>query len=132
MLDLLGAPHPRIRSYFVDTAWLFDAMASAEQRLASSGAFVYGADGAETLQQWGSYFAPRKGNDVNFGFIEDDHLPFLRLGVSVLHVIASPFPPVWHTLKVRDASSGWEHDLIDSFDRIMLLHWMCLQCVGGT
>jgi hypothetical protein len=30
----------------------------------------------------------------------DDHLPFLRRGVSVLHVIAEPFPRVWHTLGV--------------------------------
>lgn len=28
----------------------------------------------------------------------DDHLPFLRRGVSVLHVIAEPFPHVWHTI----------------------------------
>ena len=32
--------------------------------------------------------------------IEDDHVPFLTRGVNVLHVIASPFPRVWHTLAV--------------------------------
>ncbi|OBZ65660.1 Glutaminyl-peptide cyclotransferase-like protein [Grifola frondosa] len=37
LLDLLGAPQPRIHSSFIDTAWLFDAMASAEQRLAENG-----------------------------------------------------------------------------------------------
>jgi glutaminyl-peptide cyclotransferase len=34
----------------------------------------------------------------------DDHLPFLHRGVSVLHVIAEPFPRVWHTLGVSTPS----------------------------
>ena len=29
--------------------------------------------------------------------MEDDHIPFLRRGVPVLHVISVPFPPTWHT-----------------------------------
>lgn len=97
LLDLLGAPNPQIRSSFMDTAWLFDAMASAEQRLGASGAFAY--DGAQSADKWSSFFVPRH-RLVNSGGIEDDHIPFLRLGVSVLHVIANPFPSVWHTLKV--------------------------------
>ncbi|KAH9852670.1 hypothetical protein C2E23DRAFT_824797 [Lenzites betulinus] len=103
LLDLLGAPHPTIRSSFVDTAWLFDAMADAEKRLAQSGAFIYGNDGAETQEKYSSFFAPRFGI-ASFGGIEDDHIPFLRLGVSVLHVIANPFPSVWHKLQ-DDASA---------------------------
>ncbi|KZT09609.1 uncharacterized protein LAESUDRAFT_695278 [Laetiporus sulphureus 93-53] len=95
LLDLLGAPHPTIRSSFLDTAWLFDAMASAERRLGDSGAFAY--DG-QAANNWTSFFIPRN-NMHNFGGIEDDHIPFLRAGVSVLHVIANPFPSVWHTLQ---------------------------------
>lgn len=34
-----------------------------------------------------------------FGGISDDHLPFISKGVSVLHVIPSPFPDVWHTMQ---------------------------------
>jgi glutaminyl-peptide cyclotransferase len=34
-----------------------------------------------------------------FGGISDDHLPFITKGVSVLHVIPSPFPKVWHTME---------------------------------
>ncbi|RPD80409.1 hypothetical protein L226DRAFT_200042 [Lentinus tigrinus ALCF2SS1-7] len=104
LLDLLGAPHPQIRSSFVDTAWLFDKIASAEKRLADSGAFDYGKDGVKTEEQFTPFFVPRDGPQYNFGGIEDDHIPFLRLGVDVLHVIASPFPRVWHTLK-DDASA---------------------------
>ncbi|KAI0333587.1 hypothetical protein GY45DRAFT_1244718 [Cubamyces sp. BRFM 1775] len=103
LLDLLGAPRPQIRSSFVDTAWLFDAMVASEKRLAESGALVYGNDGLETQEKYTSFFVPRD-QGYSFGGIEDDHIPFLRLGVSVLHVIANPFPRVWHTIK-DDASA---------------------------
>lgn len=96
LLDLLGNSRPRIRSYFLSTAWLFDSLASVEYRLGQSGAF----DDARPWDSQDSYFVPRTGQEHNWGFIEDDHLPFLQRGVSILHVIASPFPSVWHTLKV--------------------------------
>ncbi|EMD38184.1 hypothetical protein CERSUDRAFT_82427 [Gelatoporia subvermispora B] len=97
LLDLLGAPHPVIRSSFIDTAWLFDSMVSAERRLAEMGAFVYG-EHPETSDTLSSFFTPRT-TVHNFGGIEDDHIPFLSMGVSVLHIIAVPFPTVWHTIK---------------------------------
>jgi glutaminyl-peptide cyclotransferase len=98
LLDLLGAPNPTIRSYFIDTAWLFDAMVSAERRLHEAGMFTDSGD----AQAFRSFFLPRKGNQFNYGYIGDDHVPFLRKGVNVLHVIAYPFPSVWHTLRVGD------------------------------
>ncbi|KAH7923475.1 hypothetical protein BV22DRAFT_1106074 [Leucogyrophana mollusca] len=101
LLDLLGAARPSIRSYFSDTAWLFDAMASAERRLAESGAFAYPEDSATT---WPSFFIPRTGKEFTSGYIGDDHVPFLHKGVNILHVIPYPFPRVWHTLK-DDASA---------------------------
>lgn len=96
LLDLLGAPNPSIRSYFTDTAWLFDSLASAEGRLHESGALM-GSEGTESFQ---SFFLPRRGNEFSHGYIADDHIPFLRKGVNVLHVIPYPFPSVWHTLRV--------------------------------
>ncbi|KAG1827596.1 uncharacterized protein BJ212DRAFT_1313344 [Suillus subaureus] len=96
LLDLLGAPNPTIRSYFIDTAWLFDAMVSAETRLKDAGAL----DEAETSTNFRSFFLPRtgSGNQYNYGYIGDDHVPFQQKGVNILHVIAYPFPRVWHTL----------------------------------
>jgi glutaminyl-peptide cyclotransferase len=96
LLDLLGNARPRIRSYFLSTAWLFDSLASAERRLGLSGVF----DDGKAWDTQDSYFVPRTGREHNEGYIEDDHVPFLRKGVNILHVIASPFPLVWHTLKV--------------------------------
>ncbi|KAF8559712.1 hypothetical protein OG21DRAFT_1480453 [Imleria badia] len=95
LLDLLGAPNPSIRSYFIDTAWLFDSLASAERQLHESGALM-GSDGTESFQ---SFFLPRHGNELSHGYVGDDHVPFLRRGVNVLHVIPNPFPNVWHTLR---------------------------------
>ena len=93
LLDLLGAPHPQVRSYFPDTAWLFDVLVSAETRLRDSGILDAAALG-------GSFFHTRAGSDISLAYMGDDHLPFLHRGVSVVHVIAEPFPHVWHTLGV--------------------------------
>ncbi|KAG8693989.1 hypothetical protein FRC09_010137, partial [Ceratobasidium sp. 395] len=102
LLDLLGAERPLIRSYFPSTGWLFDEMASAEARLGASGALD------QKDFKWdphrSGFFLPRTGYQSTWGGIEDDHLPFLERGVNILHVIASPFPRVWHTL-ADDASA---------------------------
>lgn len=100
LLDLLGAPQPLIRSYYLDTAWLFDALVSVERRLGESGAFTYGSDEQMAPGEWTSYFLKRSERQMNLGYMGDDHVPFLQKGVSVLHLIAEPFPHVWHTMKV--------------------------------
>lgn len=40
----------------------------------------------------------KRANQFTFGFIGDDHVPFLKRGVDVLHVIPTPFPAFWHTM----------------------------------
>ncbi|KAF8743599.1 hypothetical protein AX14_001663 [Amanita brunnescens Koide BX004] len=104
LLDLLGAPNPLIRSYFLETAWLFDALVSAEQRLGDIGAFSYGSEEGMAPGRWKTFFRPRSEHDLNIENVGDDHVPFLRRGVSVLHLIAEPFPLVWHT--IRDDASA--------------------------
>jgi glutaminyl-peptide cyclotransferase len=101
LLDLLGAPNPTIRSYFADTAWLFDAVILAEARLGESGAFTYTDSEGVTTSEWRSFFRPRSEVTFSFGGIGDDHEAFLKKGVNVLHVIPEPFPRVWHTLQVN-------------------------------
>ena len=100
LLDLLGAADPLIRSYFLETAWLFDALVSAEKRLGKIGAFAYGSEQGMAPGKWKTFFRPRSEVDVNHENVGDDHIPFLRRGVSVLHLIPEPFPPVWHTILV--------------------------------
>jgi len=93
LIDLLGASHPLVRSYFPDTAWLFDALVSVETRLRDAGILDPDKLGA-------SFFRSRTATDTSMGYMGDDHVPFLHRGVSVLHVITEPFPHVWHTLGV--------------------------------
>ena len=50
-------------------------------------------------------------------YIEDDHLPFLRRGVKVLHLIPYPFPTVWHTR--NDDLSAIDINTVDNFSKIM-------------
>jgi len=104
LLDLLGASSPSIRSYFAATAWLFDGMASAEKRVLEAGLLsADGNGGPSTYTAKDAFFRERNGREYSGG-IEDDHIPFLRRGVEILHVIASPFPHVWHSIK-DDASA---------------------------
>ena len=100
LLDLLGARDPIVRSNFPDTTWLFDAMASAERRLGDSGAFVFGNQTDMAPGKWKSYFLPR-ATTTEVKIIPDDHIPFLKRGVSVLHVIPVNIPVVWHKDTVR-------------------------------
>lgn len=106
LLDLLGSKSPLIRSYFLSTAWLFDGLVAAEHRLGQLGVFDEPKPQAQPVEGgewrgWQSFFVPRTGFDLHFGRIADDHIPFLHRGVNILHVIASPFPSVWHTIKVK-------------------------------
>lgn len=79
-------------------------MANAERTLAEHGALTYSGDQATTKDHWSSFFLKRTGTEFGGG-IEDDHIPFLRLGVDILHIIANPFPSVWHKLSVSDLFS---------------------------
>jgi len=99
LLDLLGAKQPLIKSYFKDTAWLFSQLKDTEKRLGDMDAFVFGPDKSMDAQSYVSYFRPVPvASAANVGYMGDDHLPFLRRGVPVLHLIADPFPHVWHKL----------------------------------
>lgn len=97
LLDLLGAPHPRVESYFPETGWLFDELFAAETRLGERGHLT---GPALAVDKYYSFFKTRTGHEVFYGYIGDDHVPFLSRGVSILHVISSPFPRVWHKLSV--------------------------------
>jgi len=92
LLDLLGAQNPRVPSYFVTTHWAYKNLALLEQRMRS----------LKVLKSQSSHpFLPEINKDQGVwygGYIEDDHVPFMARGVEVLHIIPSPFPPVWHTM----------------------------------
>ncbi|RSH94622.1 hypothetical protein EHS25_004426 [Saitozyma podzolica] len=89
LLDLLGHRASRIISNYRETDWLHGEMGSADKRLREAGLIE-----VERGQE-GWFPTNMKGNAHMIG---DDHVPFFDRGVSVLHLIANPFPPVWHSL----------------------------------
>lgn len=78
LLDLLGAPNPKFYNSFAVQSTHFNELRRIERKL-------YG---------YNAFFQP----NWKFNFIQDDHLPFYRRGVPILHVISSPFPAQWHTI----------------------------------
>jgi glutaminyl-peptide cyclotransferase len=86
LLDLLGAPSPTFYSHFPRTIRWFHRLRNIEKRL-------HRLNLLQSHPQEVTYFQPGEPP----GSVEDDHIPFLRRGVPVLHLIATPFPTVWHT-----------------------------------
>ncbi|XP_047517974.1 glutaminyl-peptide cyclotransferase-like isoform X1 [Pieris napi] len=108
LLDLLGTPDPVFYSYFKATERWYIRLASAEQRLSELGQMsAYSTGKAEQ-----TYFRL-----VSSGaHIEDDHIPFMRRDVDVLHVIPNPFPKIWHT--AGDNLSALDFNTIDNLNKI--------------
>ncbi|KAL7939716.1 hypothetical protein V8C35DRAFT_14356 [Trichoderma chlorosporum] len=92
LLDLLGAPNPHVPSYFLTTHWAYKNMAALEKRMRQLG-LLQSNPTAPFLPD-----ADKSSNRFGYGGIEDDHIPFLRRGVDILHLIPTPFPDVWHTM----------------------------------
>ncbi|XP_077645242.1 glutaminyl-peptide cyclotransferase-like protein [Lonchura striata] len=93
LLDLLGAPGPAIHSHFPQSHPWFLRLAAIEQRLRRLG-LLHAAPPEPPFFR----LEPAPGP------VEDDHVPFLRRGVPVLHLIPTPFPRVWHTPEDNEAN----------------------------
>jgi len=95
LLDLLGTSNIKVYNFFRSTSWLFDHMNGLEQRLVSSGNWKHDGD---DLDEPDLTF-DTQGVNMFHGMIEDDHIPFVRRGVNVFHIIPYPFPSVWHNVR---------------------------------
>lgn len=98
LLDLLGAEAPRIPSYFAATHWAYQILARIEARMRAYGLLASPAPAA------GGQFLPESLKPSSqfgqgHGLISDDHVPFMRRGVDVLHLIPTPFPWFWHRME---------------------------------
>ncbi|XP_037935280.1 glutaminyl-peptide cyclotransferase isoform X2 [Teleopsis dalmanni] len=94
LLDLIGAPDPKFYSFFQNTESWYSRLLLIEERLAESNLLERYSTSGVIRHNPNRYFQP---NALRSSFIEDDHIPFLRRDVPVLHVIPTPFPSVWHT-----------------------------------
>ncbi|XP_077467125.1 glutaminyl-peptide cyclotransferase-like a isoform X2 [Stigmatopora argus] len=108
LLDLLGPPDPTIVNHFDNTARWFNQLMAAERRLHHHGLLT-----SHPSKQ--TYFK----QDLNYGMVEDDHIPFLRRGVPVLHIISTPFPSVWHTLD--DTEENMHRPTVENLTKILAL-----------
>ncbi|XP_071833425.1 glutaminyl-peptide cyclotransferase-like isoform X2 [Apostichopus japonicus] len=106
LLDLIGAPNPNFRNYFPATSFWFKRLQNIEKRLREQGAI-----NAKTT----SYFDTRSASGNG---IQDDHIPFLHRGMNrIIHLIASPFPRVWHTMD--DNRDALDPPSIDDLNKIL-------------
>ena len=106
LLDLLGTPNPTIYNFFDATSHLHTNLVNIEKALRSEKLW----SGRMTRS---TIFQPQ----ASYSGIADDHIPFLRRGVSILHVIPTPFPSVWH--KETDNKDALDFNTIDNLNRIL-------------
>jgi len=113
LLDLLGAKSPNIPNFFGSTATLYNGMRSIEDQLRKADEL----GGCEENNC--RYFT---GQQAQNAYIEDDHIPFLRKNVPILHLIPVPFPDVWHTL--GDDESVIDINTVENLLKIVR-HFVC-------
>ena len=103
LLDLLGVAEPKFNRFTVYNTSFYDYAYQVESKVQS----VTGdnIDRVFTNIDRGSY-------------IQDDQLPFYNLGMKrIIHMIASPFPRVWHTLD--DNSDALDMETISYLNKIV-------------
>jgi hypothetical protein len=122
LLDLLGAANPVIPSYFLTTHWAYKNMASVETRMRALSLL-------ESKPR--RHFLPesdKKASHFGRSGVEDDHIPFMRRGVDVLHMIPSPFPSQWHNMD--DDGEHLDMATVRDWTRIVtgfVVEWMDLR-----
>lgn len=103
LLDLLGTRTSTFYSYVASGQRWFTHAANIEMRLRS----------ANLLNTNTKYFS----TDFAPGGIEDDHVPFMKRGVPILHLIPSPFPSEWHT--DADNKAALDYLTVDDLNKIL-------------
>ncbi|KAI9729566.1 MAG: hypothetical protein M1834_006762 [Cirrosporium novae-zelandiae] len=147
LLDLLGSKDPVVPSYYKMTHWAYQKMANIEYRLRELGLFKSSPNYPLKQRDVENEAAPRKSQREPYflteadkvdeqwlgGMIQDDHIPFLRRGVEILHIIPSRFPPVWH--KVKDDGAHLDLDTVEDWALLttaFIGEWMNLEGYLGT
>ncbi|KAH8296298.1 hypothetical protein KR054_004335, partial [Drosophila jambulina] len=102
LLDLIGARNPKFSSFYENTHGLHTSLVQIEKSLRSAG----------QLEGNNNMFL----NRASGGLVDDDHRPFLEENVPILHLVATPFPDVWHTPRDNAANLHWPS--IRNFNRV--------------
>jgi len=102
LLDLIGTDETSFMKLETSTGDWYDRLVSIEKSLRNQN-YVSGR----------TIFNNRAIN----GGIEDDHIPFKRRGVPILHLIVAPFPKVWH--KTSDNRENLDFQKISHLNKIL-------------
>ncbi|RYP34099.1 hypothetical protein DL767_004434 [Monosporascus sp. MG133] len=127
LLDLLGSAGPSVPSFFQSTHWAYRAMARIEERMRGLGTLE--SDPKKPFLP----DADKKASDFRPAGVGDDHIPFMRRGVPVLHIIPSPFPTVWHTMD--DDGEHLDLPTVRDWARIVTafaLEWLDVKADGAS
>lgn len=113
LLDLIGTKGSVFPSLFPTTNWAYEHLARLEARMRGLGLMNSGSTRKEE-RIWFPEFRRRHFRALH---ISDDHIPFLSRGVDVLHLIAAPFPSVWHTMD--DDAEHLDIDTVEDWGVLM-------------
>ena len=113
LLDLLGAPDPAFYSINPETLQWYLSLERTENQLGNMNLFKGYTSHGFTSESVTRYFQQRS---VQAG-IEDDHIPFMRRNVKILHLIPLPFPSVWH--KKEDDRKAIDIDTVENLMKIL-------------
>jgi len=106
LLDLIGYKNPKFHNVIFNSESYFDHLINIEMRLRDL-VLLNSKEIYFVKNQYGS-------RDVIIG---DDHIPFLKKGVKVIHMIPPLFPVVWH--QPTDTPDNLDYTTI--FDLINIL-----------
>jgi glutaminyl-peptide cyclotransferase len=112
LLDLIGNQATTFLNWFPATEKLYERLQKTEMKLAKEGLL----DPPELFKsrKTNKFFT---GSLMQGGGIEDDHIPFIRKNVPVLHLISVPFPSVWHN--AGDNESALHYPTIFNIAKIL-------------
>lgn len=122
LLDLLGASDPHVPSYFPTTHWAYRNLARIEDRMRQL-RLLESTPRGHFLPE-----ADKEARQFRPGFVQDDHVPFMDRGVSILHIIPTPFPWVWH--RMEDDGEHLDGPTVQDWARLMtafVAEWMDLE-----
>ncbi|KAK7203104.1 peptidase family M28-domain-containing protein [Myxozyma melibiosi] len=119
LLDLLGAEAPTVPCFFGMTAWACRQLSDTESMLRSAGIAASNKNTDANSKKQKNYINPT--NLMTNAFVDDDHMPFLKRGTPVLHIIPVPFPLSWHT--ILDNGDNLSLDAIHDWS-IFLATWV--------
>ncbi|KAL9904344.1 glutaminyl-peptide cyclotransferase-like isoform 2-T2 [Glossina fuscipes fuscipes] len=99
----------------INTESFYSQLLSLERRLAKTGFSTYSSNQVQPHR----YF---QAQTLRSASLQDDHTPFLKRGVPILHIIPLPFPSFWHT--VEDNESVIDYVTTENLARIVRLFTM--------